>query len=504
MTLEQPQFIVRAQDWCKTHTRIVGWLSIASFVVAGFFLFMGTARAADLYTCSATPDSNWTPSANGGQVSISPSAGAVRSVGVLTRCTSSWTFTDGDGDFMSYNLDPAGGADFGVADGTQNIPANTDVYVWLRRSDSSTESGTVSNIYRSATGSIINGATHGCVIRYSSTDQCGGNRQANSGQDMIFRLSDAAGGASDARDSVVSTVLKPEAGVPAFSSVGGVPYRFATSVCVGDYPGESPDAVYDVEKNDEPDGSGSWTDLGGYTVTYDDNPLNQSAAAVGVTCDSGTTVYGFGAIPDARLPLYETGYYRVNFVSGFGGGHPDSDPSDWVEFTIGPDIPYGGGSGGSWDSGGAGSGGATDWNAFLDSAPAAPTCDFWGTADDEGLNCVWTWIRYIIVPPTDGFFDLISQPVIKLSTRWPFAYITNIVNSISEGIGSGGQACPLPSFGGGTYNDIDVDTVSPCEWFDSIGDAVEANATAEGILVTVTYFGLGLAVFYRARKFFSS
>jgi len=114
---------------------------------------------------------------------------------------------------------------------------------------------------------------------------------------------------------------------------------------------------------------------------------------------------------------------------------------------------------------------------------------------------VWEWVRYIVVPPSDGFFDLISKPIDTLLTRWPLTYITQILSNGASGFADG-TACPLPTFGGTSYNGQSTPTVDPCDWFDGIATTVQNNTVVRTILVTVIYLGLGLAVYYTGIAFF--
>lgn len=289
----------------------------------------------------------------------------------------------------------------------------------------------------------------------------------------------------DPRESPVVTINEPDDE----EAYAGFPptYQVVSNVCANDYPGET-DIVwdFDIEKWD----GDSWEDYASASFIRD-------GFLVANGCSSGLA-YAAGGVPDPPFPVSFTGgSYRVAARVTFDGYSPGSY-SAFNEFTV-SNVPYGGGGGGSWS---AGDGGGDEWNTVLDNAPTAPTCDFWGSSAGAGLECLWTWTRYIVIPPDDYFFDIISKPIDTLATRWPFVYLTDTIVAVTSGW-SATETCPLPTVGGGTALGSTVPSADLCDWFDT-GDVVEANPAAEAIIVTIIWLGFSLAVFYRARSFLMS
>jgi len=143
-------------------------------------------------------------------------------------------------------------------------------------------------------------------------------------------------------------------------------------------------------------------------------------------------------------------------------------------------VPVGAGGGGSWGDEGS-SGGDVDWNSFFDGVATHDeeygACDLWGSDSVDGLNCIWSWIKYAIWPPSVGFVNLVEQPMEVISSSWPFAYFTNFYNAIKIGVVSNSE-CPIPSVGGATatINSVDRGTVSSnnlCDYADSITEVID-------------------------------
>jgi hypothetical protein len=472
-----------------TTTRYVKTMgALTGILLAGFFGWFELvlpAHAADLYTCSVNPDSNWVPSADGGQTSISAAAGTV-SVGVMVRCTSSFDLSDGDGGFMGYTINGSG-AEFGVSDGAQHVDANTDSFVWLRRSDSSASTGTATSIQRTSTGSIINTPLHGCVIRYTNSDQCSGNRDNHSGEDMIFRLSDTF-----QMDNVTTTLVHPINNFDLISTVVGV--NAYSNVRKDLNSGLSPTLHTVVQKNSLNDCSGSWTDY-----ATDDQPYD----GYGVTVD-GHAVYAFGGSPDPTMNInFVDGCYQAKSRTDFSG-HPNGQYSGWNEFAIFSTAVAQAASG-SWLNIG-GTVGAEDWISAVNSIPSHDTtygaCKLWGisfnflgtgtseTNAGDGLPCVWTWIQYAIIPPsTSDTFDFISLPIRTLLTRWPASYLTLSYTNFMAHLRYDTQ-CPIPTTGGETLLGTELPVFDLCSYASTATAAVTANSTVVQYLIIGLWIGL--------------
>lgn len=265
----------------------------------------------------------------------------------------------------------------------------------------------------------------------------------------------------------------------------GVPFRFSSEVCADDYAGETVTAEWEIQKNDS-----------GWSAAFE-GTTSQSSFRVDDAgeCDTGM-YYGIGGLPDPRLPhIFTSGNYRIRLRTTFDGV-TFSDWTSYVEFGVGND-PFGGGGGGSWGGGDAdsGDGSSEDWNSFFDGVPTHDdiygACKFLGfdagvSENDtgDGLPCLWSWVRYALIPPAEATFNFVKRPFDTLMTRWPIAYVTTTWTQLEIGLAGDGE-CPIPEFfaGGNDMFGDDLPTVDACGWLDPIADYIDGSAFAAAAFV---------------------
>jgi len=275
-------------------------------------------------------------------------------------------------------------------------------------------------------------------------------------------------------DPTVSVTL------PAATTYGalGVPFRFATNVCEQDYPDETVTVEWDIEQDD-----GGWVDVFSGTTSQSSFLVDDAG-----TCASGM-FYGVGGLPDPKLPhVFISGDYRIRVRAQFTG-EAWSAYSSYTEFTV-ANTPFGGGGGGSWGGGTAdsGDGSSEDWNDFFDGVPTHDdqfgACDFWGSDATDGLPCLWSWVRYALIPPADATFNFIKRPFDVLMTRWPLSYVTTTWDSLLVGL-SGDGDCPIPTFLAADPDMLgeDLPMVDVCGWLDPIGTYIDDSAFASAAFV---------------------
>lgn len=273
--------------------------------------------------------------------------------------------------------------------------------------------------------------------------------------------------------------------------------KLYTDVLKADFPSEDPDFEVKVEYYD--DVSAVWTTQETQEYTWSDYGFYYNGG-------SGLA-YALGSIPDMLLPgnYLEHDTWRLSARADFGSGFGDWSAVSSFDTGV---LPYGGGGGGSW---GPGDGGFDEWDDFFGDSSTAyppPTCQIfsftWDSGTDgDGMTCVWSWTKWLVVPPSDAFFNFVSQPLRMLSTRWPFHYITTVVTEVQVGW-SQAESCPLPTYAGGTFMGSAVPEIDACDWFDQLEATVEANSTVENILVTVIWFGVALGSVFMAKRFLLS
>jgi len=314
----------------------------------------------------------------------------------------------------------------------------------------------------------------------------------------------------DPRPDPVTTIVAPTATA---YGISGVPYRFASNVCLDDYAGEEPYVRWQIQKDD-----GGWTDFASGSSEH-------FGFYVANGCDTGLA-YGWGGIPNPILSAsFTTGDYRIRASSFFTGDISDDD--DWgawtsyVEFSY-ESSAYGGGGGGSWGGGTAdsGDGSAEDWASFFDGVDSHDdlygACkllgldfNFLGTGESEagtgdGLPCLWTWVRYALIPPADATFNFVKRPFDALVTRWPLTYITSPWQALTGALTEGGE-CPFPDFfegSSGMFGALPI--VEPCTWLDPIATLIDDNAFVSAALVMFLWCAVVALLIDDAFKFFEA
>jgi len=335
----------------------------------------------------------------------------------------------------------------------------------------------------------------------------------NTGQDAAFRICTAStdcGAPLDPRPDPVTTIVAPTATA---YGISGVPYRFASNVCADDYATEAPYVRWQIQKDD-----GGWTDFSSGSSEHFDFYVANG-------CTTGLA-YGWGGVPNPLLSApFTTGDYRIRASSFFTGDISDED--DWgawtsyVEFSY-ESSAYGGGGGGSWGGGDAdsGDGSAEDWASFFDGVDSHDdlygACkligldfNFLGTGESEagtgdGLPCLWTWVRYALIPPADATFNFVKRPFDALITRWPLTYITSPWQALTGALTEGGE-CPFPDFFEGSSGMFGaLPTVEPCTWLDPVATLIDDNAFVSSALVMFLWCAVVALLIDDAFKFFEA
>lgn len=166
-------------------------------------------------------------------------------------------------------------------------------------------------------------------------------------------------------------------------------------------------------------------------------------------------------------------------------------------------IPFGGGGGGSWGSDGAGDGGDVDWSDFFADNPI-PECDA-GAFDIGGFfSCIGDILHWAIIPPAEGFVDIVQQPMKMVASRWPFVYLTNFYEKALDGVNNA-SSCPLPTVGGFDYaGGDDAPTTNLCTTADGVTAWFNANPTVQGYMVLMVWLGLVGFAISKTIRFFRS
>jgi len=87
----------------------------------------------------------------------------------------------------------------------------------------------------------------------------------------------------------------------------------------------------------------------------------------------------------------------------------------------------------------------SDWvDLYPDQATVYGSCDLWGSSTGDGLPCIWSWVKYILVPQTEPFGDLLRAPMETLRTRWPVTYLTVLPQAFLFGLNNPYEYCYLP------------------------------------------------------------
>lgn len=154
-------------------------------------------------------------------------------------------------------------------------------------------------------------------------------------------------------------------------------------------------------------------------------------------------------------------------------------------------------------------GNRADWDDFFASLPDGPTCKFYvgfwaDESDEDGLACLWSWLKYLIIPPTDSFFNVLAMPFEAISAAWPFVYIRDTVGNVLGGFEYDADAvCPLPDLGGGTAMGSALPDWTICDWVEDAAAAVTGNSTAVDVFEALIYAALALGLYWAARRFWT-
>lgn len=300
----------------------------------------------------------------------------------------------------------------------------------------------------------------------------------------------------DPREDPTATIDEPDDE----DEISGViiPLVVVSDVDHDDYADENPTLYLDLEWWD----GDSWEEEGSESVEWDNGPWG--------TLSSGDNYYQFGGSDDTgdllTIVVDSWGLYRIRAALQFEG----QEMGDWSSYNEFYALyPFGGGGGGSWEDD---DGGLTDWDDILDDQWALkPTCTvfgsslFWesGGSSGTGIACVGEWVRFMLLPEAEGFFDYVQLPLTTMQTRWPFNYVTETWESVTTGFWTN-PTCPLGSIGGGTHFGTALPSLDLCDWFDDIEDEMSDQSSFQTIIVYGIWAMLALYAFKRAVGFLTN
>lgn len=270
-----------------------------------------------------------------------------------------------------------------------------------------------------------------------------------------------------------------------------------TDVLLADHPSEDPDFEIKVEYYS--DASAAWFEYDTYEYDWSDYGFYYNGG-------SGLA-YALGSIPELILPGSFVGYdtWRASARSDFGEGF--GSWSSTSSFTTGI-LPYGGGGGSSW---GDGDGGYDDWLGFFDDSSTAnppPDCRIfsftWDSGTDgDGMECVWQWTVWLVIPPENSFGNYIQKPLRTIADRWPFHYLTTVFEGIMAGW-TKDVDCPLPTLGATSFLNSSVPGMDTCEWFEGVEAKIEGNPTVENIIEIIIWLSLAFGAVLLGKRFLTS
>lgn len=228
-----------------------------------------------------------------------------------------------------------------------------------------------------------------------------------------------------------------------------------------------------------------------------------------------STMYLLGLFPLNQYRVKIRADYPVYGTTAWSGyTYFDTLENDTIPgWVLGGGGGAGGGGGGSWGDESTLAGGYEEWNDGIDAVWALrPTCEIWsfdftwdsgGSSTGDGMACVIEWARFLIVPPEDGYIDIFSSVWRKLITRWPLAYLTEILDAMRQGVQNADKVCPIPDIDGyaatyGTVPDVDF-----CATTDDVTYYMELDPYVQAVgVVIVSVLAILTAVFI-GLKFFN-
>jgi len=220
--------------------------------------------------------------------------------------------------------------------------------------------------------------------------------------------------------------------------------------------------------------------------------------------------------------IFSPGFWEIDASVTFDG-YSASAFSTKTNFTVDPGFGTYGGADGNFDGTPIDQatlddiqdlwgGGQGDWDTFISTYPTHDTvygaCDWWGSSAGDGLPCLWTWFAYAVFPDSTQFRNVLATPIGVLTTRWPFAYIFNPINTLINAIENGGDVCPIPAIFPDTMelfgNTVELpEDFSLCTAFDNAdaSTVIAANAYASNVLLMALYVMFAMLWFDMARRF---
>jgi len=133
------------------------------------------------------------------------------------------------------------------------------------------------------------------------------------------------------------------------------------------------------------------------------------------------------------------------------------------------------------------------------------SCSIWAGifsgSSGDGMACIWSWIQYAIIPAEGSLTGLLAATIGTLTTRWPFAYLSEPITAITEGFDN--NECPLPVFLGQEFMGTTLPEFDLCQLVEDAGytDYFLDNIWAEAMIIYAIYAGLGYMLYKRAERF---
>jgi purple acid phosphatase-like protein len=237
-------------------------------------------------------------------------------------------------------------------------------------------------------------------------------------------------------------------------------YTFRAFVNIDEitYPGESVIFDYQIRAPDN-------------TVLYD-NPALPYLLDNSLICSSpgNCTVQYYAVLFDPPYGFEASNDYKIRIRAKTVSGGTYGDWSDDVTFTV-------------------------------QAAITIPGCDFWG-APPDGLACLWSWVEYALTPAGDAVSSLFSAFEARFTTRWPIAYIFDIIDAITDGINDTTPACPLPSVSSTEIEDVaTLPGFDPCDIIDTATALLNDDSTVQTGGATLVYLIAVIALVVLAARF---
>jgi len=301
----------------------------------------------------------------------------------------------------------------------------------------------------------------GCLYKYlmSDADVLGSDSdtKAFGYTTKDYRIAINTGGFSDPSEAPDTTIVTPTDGGTA--SANFLAYDIRSSLGQWQVPGPLV-GTFDIDIEIS-DGSGGYDPLRTVSVNW-----------------TGQYPGDFVGVTGTLAGTYPPNGYRMRARTQFIG-YTVGAWSAWTEFTTsGGAFAVGSSGGGAWGS-------EDDLGKPSCSIIGDPEFGFsgasWTFAAGDGADCVWSWIKFVFVPPPAAAFyadivgtddDPTSGLVDSLLGMWPVYYLFDFYTEIQTVSAS---ACPFPDIGGGTWLGATVPTFDLCDIFADLPGYVEGS-----------------------------